>query len=811
MPAPRDGYEAYYLEKLWHWIPATYRTEDGRADNPGVLRAIMEIMGERSAVARRSVDRLREDPLIEFADDWAVPYIGALVVARLLGSANRRGQRVDVANTIYYRRRAGTLPVLDMLIRDIAGWDGVVVEAFRRIVRAPHRLDPPLVGGGRVREGAVTGTPPGGFVDLRRTRGAEVTDGPYDDYSYLPDVRRLRGRLGRINIPKLNVHLYRQLAFAIELATPFAFADDKFTFDPSGRDTPLFSPSIIDSNGTLFDPTAQAGGLRRESSVDACQAAAEWNVTRPISCRLLQETRYKLPLLSAPVPQATRDKLLAYVGCEFVGESELRDFLNRVLGAAPPPNVLKAIFAAAATPVSPRHKFIPPGLSAAGALQLARGPNLPADLLTPEDIGAGNLEDWGTTIGLQPGKLAVVDPQRGHIWLSDAITFGKLHVPLHHIGMFGPIGAGTYNRRGSANPAAVDIATTTPAPPAPTGWPLPLDVANLPTSGVVRFPTNGTYRVGAPGADLKDLTLLAADRRRPYVTLIGPGTGDTYILRAAVPGAGEEPRGRDLLIDGLWLACAKAFAAEQVLTATPKRTTLALEGHFRRVVLRHCTLDPGGTQAVVAAGQVTPLAAFALELRGEVEELVIEQCVTGPIREAVSAIDPCSAGAIVIRDSIVQSLSYQPAIETRIAAVTLERSTVFGDVVVNRLDATEALIDGLVRVTDNQHGCFRFSATIAPSLVPTKPGYNGRLPRQYESQLFEEGLPANTFVSKRFGDPGYAQLADCGPAVLKTGAENGSEIGAWCRMLASIRLRDLTAKFAEYMPFGAIAQFINET
>jgi hypothetical protein len=35
--------------------------------------------------------------------------------------------------------------------------------------------------------------------------------------------------------------------------------------------------------------------------------------------------------------------------------------------------------------------------------------------------------------------------------------------------------------------------------------------------------------------------------------------------------------------------------------------------------------------------------------------------------------------------------------------------TVFGDVSVNRLDATEALIQGTVRVLDNQHGCFRFS------------------------------------------------------------------------------------------------------
>jgi hypothetical protein len=208
---------------------------------------------------------------------------------------------------------------------------------------------------------------------------------------------------------------------------------------------------------------------------------------------------------------------------------------------------------------------------------------------------------------------------------------------------------------------------------------------------------------------------------------------------------------------------------------------------------------------------VTPIAALTLELRGEIEELVIERCVTGPIREAVSALDPCSAGTITIRDSIVQSLDYRPAIETRIAAVTLERTTVFGDVVVNRLEATDALIDGLVRVTDNQHGCFRFSATATPSLDPTMPGYNGRLPRQYEAKLFDEGLPADTFVSKRFGDPGYGELADCGDPVLKTGAENGSEIGAWCGMLAAIRQRDLESKFAEYMPFGMVAQFINET
>ena len=41
-----------------------------------------------------------------------------------------------------------------------------------------------------------------------------------------------------------------------------------------------------------------------------------------------------------------------------------------------------------------------------------------------------------------------------------------------------------------------------------------------------------------------------------------------------------------------------------------------------------------------------------------------------------------------------------PRLSSRIASVGLERVTVFGDVVVDRLYATEALIQGTVRVTD---------------------------------------------------------------------------------------------------------------
>ncbi len=38
----RDQFERYYTEKVWAWIPAVYRDEDGRADNPDALRSIVE-------------------------------------------------------------------------------------------------------------------------------------------------------------------------------------------------------------------------------------------------------------------------------------------------------------------------------------------------------------------------------------------------------------------------------------------------------------------------------------------------------------------------------------------------------------------------------------------------------------------------------------------------------------------------------------------------------------------------------------------------------------------------------------------------
>ena len=127
-----DGYEAYFTEKLWALVPAIYRSLDGSDEQKGVVRGLIETIASQAAILRRDQDRLWDDSFIDLCDDWAVPYIGDLVGTRMISALDKRGRRIDVAKTIYYRRRKGTPRVLEELIADITPWDGTVVEAFRR-------------------------------------------------------------------------------------------------------------------------------------------------------------------------------------------------------------------------------------------------------------------------------------------------------------------------------------------------------------------------------------------------------------------------------------------------------------------------------------------------------------------------------------------------------------------------------------------------------------------------------------------------------------------------------------------------------
>jgi hypothetical protein len=134
------------------------------------------------------------------------------------------------------------------------------------------------------------------------------------------------------------------------------------------------------------------------------------------------------------------------------------------------------------------------------------------------------------------------------------------------------------------------------------------------------------------------------------------------------------------------------------------------------------------------------------------------------------------------------------AIHTKFAEVHIERSTIGGNVTVNRLYASDTLIGGAGTITDLQHGCFRFSA-----------GVEGKWPRPFESHFFSEFSGAWVETST-FGQPNYLRLTELAPTELRTGAENHCEMGVYNKLIEPIKLADLLNKLDEFMPFDLIEQ-----
>ncbi len=254
----QDNYEAYYANKLWTLLPAIYRALDtDQFNSNGPLRELVNRIGAKAAVLRRSIDRLWEDQSIETCDDWVIAYIGDLVATNLVNNLDTRSQRVDVARTIYYRRRKGTLGVLEEIAANITGWDAKVVEFFRRLGRTRHNLDPALglslapgdavfqlqVAEGLI--GSLTGTGIGGLADLRNVNGASKVGTAFDEFFHTADFRRGQARVGWYSIPRLGVFLWRLISFDVGPTTPVPVhgCPGWYTFDPTGRDIPLFAAS----------------------------------------------------------------------------------------------------------------------------------------------------------------------------------------------------------------------------------------------------------------------------------------------------------------------------------------------------------------------------------------------------------------------------------------------------------------------------------------------------------------------------------------------------------------------------------------
>ncbi len=730
MAANTDRYEEYYAEKLWSMLPAVYRQEDSPdIDARGPLREMVGRIGAQAAVLRRSIDRLWEDQSIETCDDWVIAYIGDLLATNLAPSLDARGQRLDVAKTIHYRRRKGTLAVLEEIAADITGWDVRVVEFFRRMTRTRHNLDPafgwpsastdPIGAAALLRAqglvGQRTGTPAGGTADVRNAPGARRAHTAFDEFSHLADVRRGRGQTGWHDIPHLGVFVWRLLSLPMGLTTPVPVegCPGRFTFDPTGRDIPLF---VADER----------------TYGDAWVSPADWQVPGPISRWLLQDEKANL--------------------CA-------------------------------------RYDAASGGVLAPGSVGIWLKSGISYEPVGPERISADPRD----------GSAEYrIDPERGR-FAAVAAPVPDAPLVTYHVGFASTIGAGPYDRRRVGQPAEASPGVVRKV--AGGGDGLRTALTGLPAEATVEIGDFLTYGSARDVTGIRDVCVRAANRYRPLVRLPATPMVDVASVASDTPADGTVradpvrpipvPRPRPIQ-PSQWVFRADA-SGEARLALTGLFVSggdIVLRGPFAEVSISCCTFDPGTLDSVTGnvalAADRRSLAPCRLWVEGQVERLVVDRSIVGPIRTRrggkVTELDAA--------DTVLQAVVAGGALDLSDTLASLTRCTVLGPAAVHRLEASECILDDDVLVEDVQHGCVRFTAHTVSSV----------LPRQYESVVIARKAPL--FVSRAFGDPAYAQLLQSAGAAILAGAENGSEMGAFSRELGAIKERALLIKYEEYMPLG---------
>jgi hypothetical protein len=839
-----DGYDTYYAERLWQLLPAVYRTADTDSFNaPGPLRELLNRIGTQVAVVRRSMDRLWADQSIETCDDWVIPYIGDLLGANLADNLDARAQRLDVAKTIHYRRRKGTVQILEELALDVTGWTAYVVEGFRRLGRTRHGLDPavgpvafPQASAADVSQllqtegltGLLTCGPAGGFADLRSAHGAALANTAFDEAFHTADFRAGRGAVGHFGVSKLVVFAWRLISFQVQAGTPVAVAGcpGQYVFDPTGREIPLFLPlalvpddfagswaparewqvpgPLTHSLETAITGTGTSSWPARAPYPDA-NVPARYGLGEGWELRSIwpEIGRFAAVAAQSPPGQLTVDYQYGFSSMIGAGPYD-RDLLGN------PPDVVvletvvsggtgldTAVAAAGATgTITVSDSLTYPALADVGSsaapiisLLVRAGPRV-RPVFRPAAAGSAGPAQWIFTGG---GAARLV---------LDGLTVSGCDIVL----------------RGSFKLVRITACTIDPGTAAPGSPPLATAVDGTPLAPCRIFVEADP---AAPAGEGTGIGQLLVDH-----CILGP-------VRTRFGGSVEALTITDSIVQDLPATSGTAFTAADVFDPVLLARGLAAgddaPGHpvdpLARALL--AVMPPADVAALLtyAAGPLSSQEAagypldglnalvsqtFSLHARAPFAGVNLSPGVLALAAQAEAGrLDPARFPALnraLIEESFPVALG-AAALAVADATVQLTRVTVLGRIAAHRLEASDSIMAGFAAVDDTQDGCVRFSAYVSGSAIP----------RQYQSAAIPPGGPI--FTSDSYGQPGYAQLIETADAItggadgasISSGAENGSEMGAFSADLNPVKEQGLLLKYAEYMPLGLAPVIVHVT
>lgn len=767
-------------DRLYGLLPALYRIRDAE-DGQQALRAFLALVEEEIIAIHADIDDLYENWFIETCWEWVVPYIGDLLGVSPLRPVDpdRHTARAYVANTLNTRQAKGTLALLEQLARDVSGHPARAVEFFRRLITTPNlnHLRP-----------ETTATP-----DLRRTASLDRLGTPFEIAYRTPEVRRIESERGRFNVPNIGLYLWPYQAYPLTGVTARRLGPGRFSFDPFGRDAPLFNAP---------DPEENLTGI-----------AEERHVPTPIRRRALHDELEELRRRLAALPLHEH------------GEAEAAWARKSV--------------------------FFDPG-RVAFSVEVQRIPGGPFECIPPRRLHACHLADWRRPAPLaDPGNDPIpvfVDPILGRLTVPEGMDAPVLRVGYHY-GFSDDLGGGPYDREAEVRVMLGEARQTLASVEPSIDWQVGVSPSISPThaetivptlaqavalwndlppgkTGVIVVMDSTTYEESLTGTNLlripegSTLLILAGLWPRhepgdaPPERRVGEWDASTHrphllgdmSVRGTAPAGSKKPG--HLLISGL--------AIQGHLTV--------LEGHLGRLHLSHCTITAagdGGTSSFalsVSSSDESPgLGNDSLSVR-------LDASLSGPIGLAATV------ATLTLRDCLLDAaLGFltgdpPPVVVGPRTNVSVTACSLLGEVDVYELHADHSLFAGSVMVTRRQQGCLRFCFIPLGSITPRR--YRCQPDLEAKSRVELAGKKAKErgailsdaeieaihqeasldllpqFASTRFGDAGYGHLLRTTPDPLRRGGEGGSEIGVFHRLGMPIREANLRAVLVEHLRMG---------
>lgn len=792
-------------DALFQLLPAYIRQRD--AQSGGALQQLMAIIGKQAQLIDRDLLRMYDNNFIETCEPWVVPYI-----AELLGYQPSSGTdaspalaqylapRREVANSIAFERRKGTLMVLEELARDVAHWPAVAVEFYRRLAQAQHldhlHPDRPAT------------------ADLHSAARLQHTGSPFDTLCRTADVRRISNAqsAGWYNPSSVGLFVFRQRRYSV--TRTYASCQREagqhcYAFSILGNDVALYRKP---------EPPAQLplpilrGELEAEPAPDASSASADPSLYG--AGRSLWIT----------VPDWPKKGDQGQVPASAVIPADLSSWSYRVPKnhVAVDPQLGRIMF-----PLKQRaQKGVLVSYGYGFAMDLGGGeysrPALPLparmtrvrvraaehgkpDPGTSPTIGKA-IDDWQTARAGPPesrpeAALVVELVDSGSYHGAIHITLGKGE-SVWIVAAQGtrPVLLLTDERDGAADRVTVQGAA---------GSRLTLDGLLVAGHGIdisPRLPDDSEGNSSSP--DLAD-----------------NGDGDGHgIDTAPRPPASGESNGNspDLADHGDGDGHGHGIDTAPRPPADDDGNGSTNTGDLCQVWIRHSTFVPGW--GLSCDCRPTHPGQPSIVLDGSAACLRIDHSIVGPVQ--VAGAD--EAAPIVVTDSIIDAMdTSQPAIagtqgEIALALLTVARSTVIGEVAVHAIArADDSLFLGKVEVARRQTGCIRYCYLPA----------NSRTPRRHRCQpedaiaAARAKIDADTtltptertarktivsadtalrvrphFESLRYGSELYARLHPSTAAEIAAGAQDGSEMGVYHDLFEPQRLALLNARLAEYVP-----------